>query len=77
MGLFPVGSWVRLSTREVGRVTGIHPEPFDRPVVRVLYDAGGQPLDAPRLVGLQEQKDIRVVEAVDPEGLPADPALGF
>ena len=78
VGLFPVGTLVRLSTDEVGVVTREHPaDPF-RPQVKLLLDGGGTRLDAPMLVNTWEP-DARgefkcaVVEAVDPDAVQIDP----
>lgn len=45
LGLFPVGSLVRLSTGEVGVVIRNHPELLARPTVRLVLDAGGSPAE--------------------------------
>ena len=39
MGLFPVGTLVRLNTEEVGVVTQTHPEDPFRPQVKLILDA--------------------------------------
>ena len=78
MGLFPVGTLVRLNTEEVGLVTHEHPtDPF-RPQVKVLLDARGEAIEEPMLVNTWEP-DSRgefsraVVEAVDPDAVQIDP----
>ncbi len=78
MGLFPVGTLVRLTTDEVGVVTHEHPtDPF-RPQVKVLLDRLGQKVEEPMLVNTWEA-DTRgefrwaVVEAVDPDTAQIDP----
>jgi putative nucleotidyltransferase with HDIG domain len=78
MGLFPVGTLVRLNTEEVAVVTHEHPtDPF-RPQVKLLLDKDGAPLEEPALVNTWEP-DVRggfpyaIVEAVDPDGLQMDP----
>jgi putative nucleotidyltransferase with HDIG domain len=78
MGLFPVGTLVRLNTEEVGVVTHEHPtDPF-RPQVKVLLDRLGTPVETPALLNTWEpdgRGDFRwaVVEAVDPESVDIDP----
>lgn len=78
MGLFPVGTLVRLSTDEVAVVTHEHPgDPF-RPQVKVLLDRLGAPLEQPALVNTWEPDErgnfaAAVVEAVDPETVNIDP----
>src|SRR5678815_5041658 len=49
MGLFPIGTIVRLNTEEVGVVTAEHPEDPFRPQVKVLFDTCGDPLESPIL----------------------------
>jgi putative nucleotidyltransferase with HDIG domain len=78
MGLFPVGTLVRLSTDEVAVVTHEHPtDPF-RPQVKILLDRLGVAHEAPILVNTWDP-DARgnfrhaVVEAVDPDAVQIDP----
>ena len=78
MGLFPVGTIVRLSTEEVGVVTAEHPDDPFRPQVKVLFDGRGEPLEHSFLANTWE-RDWRgdcpraVVEAVDPDSVSIDP----
>ena len=78
MGLFPVGTLVRLSSDEVAVVTHEHPtDPF-RPQVKVLLDRIGQRLETPALVNTWDadahgQFRFAVVEAVDPDTVQIDP----
>ncbi len=78
MGLFPVGTLVRLNTDEVGVVTHEHPaDPF-RPQVKLILDRLGQRREEQPLVNTWEP-DARgdfphaVVEAVDPDSVQLDP----
>ena len=78
MGLFPVGTLVRLSTEELAVVTAEHPtDPF-RPQVQIIMDKSGATLEDPMLANTWE-RDGRgehpraVVEGVDPEPLGIDP----
>jgi HD-GYP domain-containing protein (c-di-GMP phosphodiesterase class II) len=78
MGLFPIGTIVRLSTEEVGVVTAEHPEDPFRPQVKVLYSHRGERLESPILANTWE-RDTRggfpraVVESVDPDSVELDP----
>jgi putative nucleotidyltransferase with HDIG domain len=78
MGLFPVGTLVRLNTEEVGVVTHEHPtDPF-RPQVKLLLDRLGQPVETQMLVNTWDADDrgqfrVAVVEAVDPDTVNIDP----
>jgi putative nucleotidyltransferase with HDIG domain len=78
MGLFPVGTLVRLNTDELGVVTHEHPDDPFRPQVKLVVDGRGEPLETPVLVNTWE-RDARgeyprgVVEAADPEAAGLDP----
>ena len=78
IGLFPIGTLVRLNTEEIGVVTHEHPtDPF-RPQVKIVRDRDGGELEQMPLVNTWEP-DGRgdytwaVVEAVDPEAVNIDP----
>ncbi len=78
MGLFPVGTLVRLNTDEVGVVTHEHPSDPFRPQVKVLRDRLGAQVDDPILINTWEADDrgdfkYAVVEAVDPDAVDIDP----
>lgn len=78
MGLFPVGSLVRLSTEEVAIVTAEHPSDPFRPQVKILYDSRGEGVEEPFLANTWERADRgdyprAVIEAVDPATLGVDP----
>jgi hypothetical protein len=78
MGLFPIGTIVRLNTEEVGVVTQEHPEDPFRPQVKVLFDSRGEQIEEPFLANTWE-RDARggfpraVVESVDPDAVELDP----
>jgi putative nucleotidyltransferase with HDIG domain len=78
MGLFPIGTIVRLSTEEVGVVTAEHPEDPFRPQVKILFDSEGARLESELLVNTWE-RDSRgafpraVVESVDDDSIELDP----
>ena len=78
MGLFPIGTIVRLNTDEVGVVTAEHPEDPFRPQVKILFDRLGEKIEAPTLANTWE-RDSRgafpraVIESVDPDSMELDP----
>jgi putative nucleotidyltransferase with HDIG domain len=78
IGLFPVGTLVRLNTDEVGLVTHEHPSDPFRPQVKLLRGRDGAMLEGTALVNTWEpdgRGDFRwaVVEAVDPDEAGIDP----
>jgi putative nucleotidyltransferase with HDIG domain len=81
MGLFPVGTLVRLNTEEIGVVTQTHPDDPFRPQVKLIMDSKGEKLEIPLLTNTWD-RDVRgefpraVVEAVDSQQVGIDP-LGY
>ncbi len=78
VGLFPVGSLVRLDTGAVGIVTHEHPEDPLRPQVKVVLDRTGQRIEEPYLVNTWERDGQgectpAVTEAVGTEEIGIDP----
>jgi putative nucleotidyltransferase with HDIG domain len=78
MGLFPIGTIVRLNTEEIGVVTAEHPEDPFRPQVKIMFTNRGEPVESPFLANTWE-RDSRgdfpraVVESVDPDSVELDP----
>lgn len=78
MGLFPVGTLVRLNTDELAVVTQTHPDDPFRPQVKLLTDGKGATLEAPVLTNTWD-RDSRghfprqVIEAVDGATVGVDP----
>jgi putative nucleotidyltransferase with HDIG domain len=78
MGLYPVGTLVRLNTEETGVVTETHPDDPFRPQVKLILDARGQAYETPLLTNTWD-RDARgefpraVVEAVDGAEMGIDP----
>jgi putative nucleotidyltransferase with HDIG domain len=78
MGLFPVGTLVKLNTEELAVVTQTHPEDPFRPQVKLITDSKGGKLEAPLLTNTWD-RDSRgefpraVVEAVDGPQVGIDP----
>lgn len=78
MGVFPVGTLVRLETGEVGVVVAEHQSDPFRPKVKLVIDEQGTPLPEPRQIDTFERDDrgshlFTVLEAVDPDTVGVDP----
>ncbi len=69
LSLYPPGSFVRLSSGEIGRVVFTNPGLPTRPKVKLLLDAQGGRLPKPRIVNLATQPILYVAEAVDETAL--------
>ena len=78
MGLFPIGTLVRLNTDELAVVTQTHPEDPFRPQVKLITNRKGEKLETPLLTNTWD-RDARgefaraVVEAVDGSTVGIDP----
>ncbi len=66
IGLYPVGTMVRLSTNEIGIVTKVIPEEPASPVIRVIYDKDGNSLDDPFDLDLSKTSDVSILSTVNP-----------
>ena len=78
MGLFPIGTLVRLNTDELAVVTAEHPNDPFRPQVKIITDKTGAIVEEPLLANTWDRDDrgeqpYAVVEAVDPEPTDIDP----
>lgn len=63
--LFPVGTWVKLTSGEIGEVVRLNPRFPLRPAVKVMIDQGGQRLREPREIDLSASPLVHVAEIVD------------
>lgn len=71
MGLYPVGTLVRLSTNEIGIVTKVNHESIDLPTVKILYDGTGAAI-SPEEVDLAKASDRTIVTTVNPAATNVD-----
>ena len=62
--MFPVGTYIELSTNEIGRVIQTSPKNPTRPVVEIIYGTDGQELDKPRPLDLREEYLINIRKCV-------------
>lgn len=69
--MYPYNERVLLSTHEVGQVVEVNPENLMRPVVKVLYDGEGEPLNQPREIDLAKNPSLHILQAVPYPNLPA------
>ncbi len=75
-GLFPVGSYVELSTREIARVIGTHADGVDRPIVRIVTQSSDGPVEGPIVdLGEFEPWALHVLGPADPPGAEFPPTV--
>jgi putative nucleotidyltransferase with HDIG domain len=78
MGLFPIGTLVRLGSGELAVVVREHPDDPFRPQIKLIRDAAGDMLETPVLANTWERDDrgdypLAIIEAVDPQDAGVDP----
>ncbi len=60
LGLYPIGTFVRLTTGEIGVVRKVNPAAVVRPEVSVLFDQNFKRLEVPRILDLSKTPDVAV-----------------
>ncbi|MBI5344170.1 MAG: hypothetical protein HZB83_02350, partial [Deltaproteobacteria bacterium] len=74
LGVYPIGTMVRLSTNEIAIVTKINPETPAEPWVKVVYDTDGRALPAPYEANLsyEGEKKRTIAVTVNPTTVDID-----
>ncbi len=67
MGIYPIGSLVRLSDGCIGFVVNVPEKDLERPAVAVVKSSAGEILKKHQLVDLAEREDLTISEDLDPE----------
>lgn len=77
--LFPVGSLVRISSNEVGKVIEANGINYTRPTISVIADKDLRTYDAAKIreIDLGREKDIKVVQALSNDVVKDQVMLGF
>jgi HD-GYP domain-containing protein (c-di-GMP phosphodiesterase class II) len=65
IGIFPLGSLVRLNTQEIGMVFKDNLKSPLRPVVNIIYDPSGKQLKQPKQIDLASNTVIYIEECLD------------
>jgi HD-GYP domain-containing protein (c-di-GMP phosphodiesterase class II) len=68
MGIYPIGSIVKLNNGAIGRVISVHTDAPLRPIIQMLMDERGKVLDTrdPTTIDLLVQKTLFIKNAIDP-----------
>lgn len=64
IGVYPIGSWVKLSTKESAKVVATNPGQPLRPRVKILFDEKGVPLEEPQLMDLSKSHSVQVLAPI-------------
>ncbi len=70
LSAFPIGCYVRLNSKAVGRVIETRDESPLKPVVRLLYNPQGKPLKEEKEIDLRDMSMLSVSEAIHERDLP-------
>jgi len=68
--LYPYNEYVLLNTKELGRVVEVNPANSFRPLVQILYDSNGVPLEEPRETDLAQSSLLFITQAISYHELP-------
>lgn len=69
LGIYPIGSWVKLSTGEIGRVMRSNVDFPLRPVVNILFNMQGGKNETIRMVDLSKQYTVFIMRPLNEEEL--------
>lgn len=69
ISVFPLEGFVKMNTSEIGKVVETSEERPLRPTVEILYDAEGQRLKTPRVIGLKDTPLIYITHSVYEEDI--------
>ena len=69
IGVYPVGSWVRLSNKEIAKVVGSNPGQPLRPRAKIIFNEHGETLEEPLLIDLAKNLSLQVLQPVSDEEL--------
>lgn len=64
IGIYPIGSWVKLSSKEFAKVVETNPGQPLRPTVKVLFDERGRSLENPYLLNLAQNLSVQVIQPI-------------
>jgi len=71
ISIYPIGSYVRLNNRNIGRVVATNKTNPMKPVVNLIFDEKGIKLEPPRIVDLRNHPVLNIEDSISVEDLPA------
>lgn len=72
MSIYPVGSFVRLNTNAIAKVTSSDPVSPFRPTVKVIYDEFGDKVEDGEVIRLSKEKEVYIVKAINSSQMNSD-----
>ncbi|MFH0798825.1 MAG: HD domain-containing phosphohydrolase [Pseudomonadota bacterium] len=63
--VYPIGTWVELNSRDVGRVVKLNHEQPLRPIIEVVCDYRGQRMESKNVVNLNERPQLYITGVVE------------
>jgi HD-GYP domain-containing protein (c-di-GMP phosphodiesterase class II) len=70
ISIYPIGSYVRLNNRNIGRVVATNKTNPMKPVVNLIFDEKGVKMDPPRMIDLRTHPVLNIEDSVSVEELP-------
>ncbi|MFC2076884.1 HD-GYP domain-containing protein [candidate division KSB1 bacterium] len=67
IGIYPIGSLVKLSSGEVGVVVSVNDEDLKRPKVSIVFSRRGIMKRQPIMIDLEEERQSSIIAALDPK----------
>jgi HD-GYP domain-containing protein (c-di-GMP phosphodiesterase class II) len=71
ISIYPIGSYVRLNNRNIGRVVATNKTNPMKPVVNLIFDEKGIKMDPPRTIDLRNHPVLNIEDSISVEDLPA------
>ena len=65
ISVYPLGSTVRLTTKEVGIIVNVRDNDGPRPIVQVYFNRVNKPLSVPKIINLAKEKTIFIESILD------------
>ena len=67
LSVYPEGSWVQLSTKEIGKVIKVYRESIFSPVVEIFIDSKNRHLEKKKIVDVSKDSSISVLKPLNEE----------
>ncbi len=71
ISIYPVGCYVRLNNRNLGRVVSTNKGYPMKPVLKLISDEKGKPIEPPRIIDLRNYPILNIERGVSPEEISA------